>query len=351
MMSLAFSQNSSPDDNFKWGVLYCYRIVATAHHLVQTLDGIAKDPERSGGGDVDKYLLTAGDRMGRDAARAVKLFAHSYAKLREVAGAVDRVVAKTTGTKLRSDLLAEGRPVAEVIQNFAQDNQELTAQFLAKLDERIRASGIEGTLRALFSQAYGDSPDFRYRRTRVRAIVQVYLKDLKASKSGEVAEAKLITRQLFEELATAADEAGKQKSLAPFELLAREQRSQVFRLIEIGKALSDDLDESGLTEDLRKEVIALREAVEREQINVLREEIKTTAADMKAMGENYDAQRAELIRVASERLAARGKKLSEVLRAELQGELEVLKANLSAKDPQLSSNEKRMRSLQDSNKQ
>ncbi|RYZ98031.1 MAG: hypothetical protein EOP11_21200, partial [Proteobacteria bacterium] len=303
---------NNADDNFRWGVLHAYRIVMTVKHMTITLDDIAKDPSKSSKGDLEKLMVTAGDQIWRDSLSSYKLFKGSYAKVQGLSAAVDRLVLKASGAKLRSELLDESRDTGDILTAFAMDNKEIVGKLVARFSDDADTVDLDSTMKLAFTEFKNESPEVQYRKMRIRAITQVFIDDLKQKHQGDVNEAQYLSKAFFQELSGAFKAAKETKRLAPLQALLRDQRSQFHRLTEIGRLILSDIKDAGLVGELKPHVLALRDRVDREQLLILKAKGEALLADGKELGLEYRTQLLELTQITEANLQARGKRTEDI---------------------------------------
>jgi hypothetical protein len=326
---------NSPDDNFRWGTLHAYRVTVTLKHVVVSLDEIARNPQGQSRGDVERMLVSAGDQMWRDSLSAYKLFKHSYTKVRTVSAATERFVEKTTGYRLRGELMNESNDVADILRSFVQENKEQVSALVARFEDFAEMTDVDGTLKRAFSELREESPEVQYRKMRIRAITQVFINELKESRGGEIAEAKYLSQNFFRELSQAFREAKEAKRLSPVQQLLRNERGELHRLVEIGRLLLNDVKDSNIRAELKPEVTALADLVDRQQLEILKATGETLATEAKILGVEYRAGLIDLTRITEERLRARGKSTEELLKGELGEEYRAFRSSLHMKDEDL----------------
>src|SRR5690606_30011330 len=155
--------------------------------------------------------------------------------------------------------------------------------------------------------------EVRYRKQRIRAIIRVYLDELKDNNPEQVSELKSTLKHLREELRAAYQESMTVESLEPFYRLAREERSDFNYAIRLMRALGDALDERELRADLKPHGQVLRDQVDREQLKLAWEEAKIVANDSKEILKDAEIEHRELLKFTRNRISQRIKNIQEIL--------------------------------------
>ncbi|MGZ3711363.1 MAG: hypothetical protein ACXVBE_06385, partial [Bdellovibrionota bacterium] len=274
-------RTSSKDDNFQWGLLYSYRMLSNLRYLAEELDRMSAGKNNHSNQQIERVFIRAWNMVSWDAFHAYKLFRHSYDKLQEIGMKAEDFLSRISGRRINARLLEESNSATEVVQIFLNENREITADLLARIEDRIREGNFEGMLNQAFRDFREKTPEVRYHEDRMRAVLRVYVDEYREDNQSGIKELRdLFDDQLRQEVKSAYFAALREETLDSFTRLYRDEHSHFRTAIDLADTLAKDVDTKDLTADLKPHVLALRDHVDEAQLRMVKAEAEGTARDV-----------------------------------------------------------------------
>lgn len=264
-------ETATEEDNFQWGIITIYRAMADTRGMAASLAAAARSEDALESSDLDSRLLKAISRSLRDVYRTYKLFSYSYSKLRGVAERMDTFVTKLVGGE-GVTILRQSNSADDFVRQLVRYNLEPVADAAAAMSTVPDGSLTRGLRQVFFGNRKASAPE-RYRYDRTRAFNRVLLREWSLADEMELrAPGALLSRELVDEVEGALARAGDVGSLLPLYDLQREQGSAFHRLAQVGSLLVNEAPAREIAPDYRKDVVALRDRVDEEQLRLVRGE-------------------------------------------------------------------------------
>lgn len=327
-------KTSSKEDNFKWGVLFSYRILVNLKLQFDSLDKTVSQSSKAGWESHKELTLKSSKQIIEDAKFAYTLFKYSYTKLSKITDAIDKFLKKATNGRFHGEMIVEAKSVGELLSRFMLENRDLTADFTATIEEKFENSGLAQMAEEIFDRVKNESPEYEYRKDRIRAIVRKSIDLMNQEHSKEIDGAVLISKKVWSELEPYLNSIEEEGSFDEIKKLLRDHRSELNYLKRLAKDLLDEERMVDLHAQLRPQLEALREMVDREQVIIFLEKARLLEAESKALGNQYLYLLRPQLKLLEKQLKAKGKNIEDLLDESLGQEWRSLKRAIESENMQ-----------------
>lgn len=311
-------RTSSKEDNFQWGLMYSYRMVSNLRYVAEELNKMAEGKSKRDNRSVERLALRTWNMISWDAFHAYKLFRHSYNRLQEIGQAIEDYLMRISGRRLNARLLDESNSAMDVVQYFIDENKDITADLLRRVEARIRAGNFDSTIADAFREFRHESPEVRFIHERMRAVIRTYLDEFEGDHQADLKEIReLFDDQLRAEVRQAYVDSLKEENLDAFSRLYRDPRSHFRRAYDIADLLASDVDTDRLDTELKPLVLALRDRVDQHQLRMAGEEAEATGHAIRDILEEERADYKANFEYLKQRLAAHGRNAQKIVDEEL----------------------------------
>lgn len=327
-------KTSSKEDNFQWGLLYSYRMLANLRYLADELDAMAESRSNRKNEDVERVVIRAWNMITWDAFNAYKLFRHSYDRLQRIGLRVEEFLSRISGRRINARLLEQSNSAMDIVQYFVDQNRDITVDLFERIEGRIRQGNFEYLLQNAFREFRHETPEVRFHKARMRAVLREYIEEFEAENSSDIRELReLFNDQLRQELRQAYNLSLREESFDPFHRLYRERHSNFRRILDLADYLSKDVDLESLESDLKPHALALRDRVDATQLRLARAELEAAGRDIKNILKDEQALYQENYDYLIRRLGKRLKNVENILNEEIVDPAKPLVDEMSRSDP------------------